>query len=149
LRPSPYDHQAADFDARVGLGESVCRAVAAHVAALAGGGRCLDWGCGTGEIGVHLAAATAYTGLDRSPAMLGRFRARSPSADLVTADGDDPWPIEDGTVAAVFGSRSLHLMDPAHVAAECRRVARPDGLVVLIGRVKRQQDSIRDRTREG
>ena len=91
-----YDEQATGFDTRVGLGPEVCRAIAAHVAERVGDDRCLEWGCGTGEIGIHLAAMTDYSGFDRSPTMLSVFKEREPSADLRLADGDERWPVPDG-----------------------------------------------------
>jgi len=138
-----FDEQAPDYDARVGLGIPVCEAIAVHIASIVGGGRIVEWGCGTGEIGARLAAKMPYKGFDRSAAMLDVFRARRPDADLVCADGNDRWPLENGAVDAVFGSRSLHLMDPAHVAQECRRVAS----WVLVGRVQRDRESLRNRMR--
>lgn len=139
-----YDDQAHAYDARVGLGIPVCQAIAVHIRQLCGPGVIAEWGCGTGEIGVQLGAP--YVGLDRSAAMLDVFRQRSPDADLRLADGNEPWPLEDRSVAAVFGSRSLHLMNPDHLAEECRRVQVADGWV-LIGRVQRDRDSLRDRMR--
>ena len=137
-----YDAHATGFDTRAGLGAEVCQQVAAHVAARAGGAPVVEWGCGTGEIGVHLHALTQYAGFDRSEKMLEVVRTRQPDARLICADGDQPWPVADGA-AVVFGSRSLHLMAAAHVAAECRRVAR----CVLVGRVERDPESLRDRMR--
>jgi hypothetical protein len=137
-----YDVQATGYDRRVGLGEDVCRAIAAHVAERVGADRCLEWGCGTGEIGAHLSSMIHYAGFDRSAKMLDVFRQRRPDADLRQLDGNGPWPVEEGS-AVVFGSRSLHLLAPSHVAAECRRVAR----LVLLGRVEREPQGLRDRMR--
>jgi len=137
-----YDAQATGYDRRVGLGDEVCRAIADHVAARVGEDLCLEWGCGTGEIGAHLSTLTRYTGFDRSAQMLEVFRQRRPEATLLQRDGNDPWPVPDGS-AVVFGSRSLHLLTPSHVASECRRVARR----VLLGRVERDPEGLRDRMR--
>jgi ABC-2 type transport system permease protein len=85
-----YDEQACNYDARAGLGIPVCRAVAGHISGLVGGGRLIERGCGTGEIGQHL-VGESYTGFDRSAAMLREFRERCPGADLVVADGTVDW----------------------------------------------------------
>jgi hypothetical protein len=47
----------------------------------------------------------------------------------------------------VFGSRSLHWLDPEHVASECHRVRAPAGCALLIGRVRRERDHIAARLR--
>jgi SAM-dependent methyltransferase len=109
----------------------------------------LELGAGTGEIGVHLARVPVrYVGLDSSPAMLDVFRAKGDlgSSSLIVADGNQPWPLPDGSAAAVFASRVIHLLDPEHVARETVRIGRPGG-VLMLGRVLRDRDSLKERLR--
>lgn len=109
----------------------------------------VELGAGTGEIGVHLARLPVrYVGLDSSPAMLDVFRAKAAKAlpSLVVGDCNQPWPLPDGSAAVVFASRVIHLLDPAHVVGEAIRVCRPGGSLML-GRVLREPDSIKERLR--
>lgn len=157
-----FDDQAARFDQRAGLPGGVPAQVARAVAAMSGVDRnagLLDMGAGTGEIGIHLARLPCrYIGLDLSIPMLLRFRERPGFAHggsgpqdgkrlLAQADGDAPWPLADGSLDAVFGSRSLHFIRPAHLAAESKRVAGPRGLSLLLGKVERDPDSVKERMR--
>lgn len=149
----PFDEQASRFDERAGLPGDVCRAVARAVCEFAvEGGAVVEVGAGTGQIGLELARLhEGYVGFDVSPAMLDRFRASlrggSVRAKLIVADGDRRWPVEDGSCRVVFGSRSLHLLRLDHIVAEIARVASPQGLTVLVGRVERERDSVRSRMR--
>jgi SAM-dependent methyltransferase len=168
-----FDGQARGFDRRAGLPPAAAEAVARAVAELAveanpvAGGVVLDLGAGTGEIGVQLAAGErlAYLGIDLSPAMLAAFRtklhrsargargsdaadatdaadAASPAA-LVAADADRPWPLLAGRVRAIFLSRAAHLLDPERLLAEASRAAHPAGALLILGRVRREPDSLR------
>lgn len=60
---------------------------------------------------------------------------------LVQADGNAPWPVADGSVGAVFGSRALHLLDLEHVERETVRVLGERGGVLLVGRVVRPEEA--------
>lgn len=140
--PTPFDSQAAEFDRRVGLPEADCRAIAAAVRSLAGAGRILEIGAGTGMIGRWF--PDSYAGLDVSIGMLAVFRRRSPGAPLVQADGARAWPLPDGCVRAVFSSRAIHLLPLEVVAREVFRVGAP-GAVCVLGWVERRPDSIKKR----
>lgn len=143
-----YDDQAARFDARAGVPPQAAQAVARALAELAGlrpGDVLLEVGAGTGGLSLaFLALPVRYVGFDRSPAMLQVFRERAAKAgveaELHVADGNGRWPVPDRSVDAVFSSRALHHLDPAHAAAETRRVLRPGG-VLAVGRVRRPPDS--------
>lgn len=145
-----YDDQATRFDDRAGVPAEAAEAVARVLAALAGlaeGRTLLDVGCGTGSLSLPLVRLPIrYLGFDQSAAMLEVFRARAAeaglAAELHAADGNGRWPAEDASVDAVFSARALHHLDPAHVAAEVRRVVRPGGWLVT-GRVRRPPDSPR------
>lgn len=144
-----YDEQAKDFDERVGLSEQAARQVAEAV--LERGlsdpaSRVLEIGAGTGELGLWLGTAHAYTGIDTSQAMLDEFHkrlSRTAGHKLICADANGPWPAESGTVGLVFGSRVFHLLDVGHVAEEFLRVATPSGATLLTGKVKREKDSVK------
>jgi SAM-dependent methyltransferase len=147
-----FDAQAAGYDARTGFPPGVSETIASAIIRLAGvdtADLVLELGAGTGEIGVHLAAfAPRYLGLDTSPAMLEVFRSRSAPATprLLVADGDAEWPVLDASAQVIFASRVIHLLRPDHVAREAARVCRPGGYVML-GRVSRDPDSLKERLR--
>jgi SAM-dependent methyltransferase len=112
----------------------------------------LDIGAGSGDIGLELVTlGVRYLGLDRSEGMLDVFRQRAEAAGispaLVVADARDAWPVALGQSSLVFGSRSLHWLDPRHVAAQAFRAANPAGALLLVGRVLREDDSPKQRAR--
>lgn len=142
-----FDSQASSFDARAGLPVSVRRIIAHAVFELVEtpSQSILEIGAGTGEIGAEFLRLSArYTGVDASKKMLEVFRQRvAPGGlNLVHADASVSWPVDNRSLSVVFGSRSLHLLDPGHVATECRRVLENAG-VMLVGRVVRSPDSAR------
>lgn len=146
-----YDDQATRFDERAGVPEQAARAVAAALAELVGpveGQRWLEVGAGTGALTLPLLRLPIrYAGFDRSPAMLEvfreRVRAEGLAAELHVADGDARWPAADGGVDVVLSARALHHLDPAHAAAETRRVLRASGGWLVLGRVRRPPDSVK------
>ncbi|MEM9456341.1 MAG: class I SAM-dependent methyltransferase [Myxococcota bacterium] len=150
-----FDGQAADFDRRAGL-PARCSALVAdrlvEITGLASGvgrdrGRLLEIGAGTGQIGAQLlAAGIDYLGLDRSRPMLEVFARRlapQQHARLIVADANERWPVPARSLAAVFLSRVVHLLDPVVVWSESRRVAGPGGCWLIIGRRGRERDSVR------
>lgn len=149
-QPAPFDTQADTYDRRVGWPEQDCQAIGRAVLALAQaqpGDLILEMGAGTGMLGTWLALPSLhYTGLDLSRGMLAAFQRRlsahSSRPLLLQADGNAPWPLADASVRVIFSSRALHLLDLAHVVRESWRVARPDGAVVVMGRMQRQEDSV-------
>lgn len=151
--PERFDSQATIFEERAGLAPEVARAVATAVAEMSGSARgdlVFEIGAGTGEIGLHLLQLAEYVGIDRSEGMLDLFRARVDEPERVRLfhhDADARWPVDDGSVAAVFGSRVVHLLEPAHLQSELARVLRPGG-AFLVGRVARDRDSARGRLRQ-
>lgn len=93
----------------------------------------LDLGCGTGiqthalaQLGLHV------TGIDISPEMLARARARQiPGAVLVEGDASS-LPFADASFDLVISVTAMEFMpDPARVAREAMRVLRPGGRLVL------------------
>jgi ubiquinone/menaquinone biosynthesis C-methylase UbiE len=145
-----FDMQTTTYDQRVGLPEQDCQAIVRAVLAMAqaqAGDVVLEIGAGTGMLGTWLALPQlGYIGLDLSRGMLAAFRRRLSAHGgrplLLQADGNATWPLADATVRAIFSSRALHLLDLAHVVHESLRVARPDGAVVILGRVRRQDNSV-------
>jgi ubiquinone/menaquinone biosynthesis C-methylase UbiE len=144
-----FDAQARTFDERAGIPPDAARAVARAVLDVLEpepDDLLLELGAGTGEIGRHLAGSMNYVGLDGSSAMLDTFLAKLGSrrrarASLVKADADRSWPVDDGTVRAVFASRVAHLLEPDHLIAELWRVCEPGGYF-LIGHVARDRSSV-------
>ncbi|MDB4951267.1 MAG: Methyltransferase type 11 [Gemmatimonadetes bacterium] len=150
-----YEDQAARFDERAGVPPAAADAAARALYALAGlreGDALLEVGAGTGSLSLPLLRLPLrYVGFDRSPAMLDEFRRRvadsGSTAELHVADGDERWPVDDGSVAAVFGARALHHLSADHVVAETMRVLRAPGGVLALGRVRRPPDSVKSTLR--
>jgi SAM-dependent methyltransferase len=153
---STFDVQADRFDARTGFSEESCRQIADAIAATARlreGDRLLEIGAGTGQLGLELLRrGFRHIALDLSSRMLEVFRRKlrpeGLAASLIRADAADFWPLAAGTVRMVFGSRSFHRLEPAHVVREALRVADPKEAFLLVGRVRREPTSVRSRLRE-
>lgn len=146
-----YEDQAAGFDRRAAIPAEAVESVAAMVAEigrLRQGDTLLEIGAGTGMLSLPLLRRQIlYVGFDRSPAMLAVFREKVEEArlraELFVADGNGRWPAEDGSVAAIFSARAIHHVDVDHAAAETRRVLRPEGGWLILGVVRRPNDSVK------
>ncbi len=104
----------------------------------AGRRRMLEIGCGPGRTAEAFAAEfERVDGIDVSPEMLRRARARSlpPNLVLTATSGADLAPFEDGAFDFVFSHLVFqHIADEAVVASYLREVARvlaPAGLALL------------------
>lgn len=85
-------------------------------------GDVLDYGCGEMPYRSLFAHCTSYTGADI---------ASNPNADVIY-ELDAPLPLGDGSVDAVLSTQVLeHVKDPGLYLAECRRVLRPRGRLLL------------------
>ena len=149
--PTPHHHPAdvadeamadlLDLDADVL--RSVLGAATGWVRRLAGGlptRRILDVGSGTGTASIALAHRFPHAqvvAIDRSPALLGRLRAKALDLGLagrirtVEADLDGRWPALD-PVDVAWASMSLHhLADPDRALRQLRAAVRPGGLIAV------------------
>jgi len=95
----------------------------------------LEIGCGTGKNTEWIAAhAATVVGLDLSPEMLARARARVKQTNVTFAEHDiqRTWPLGDETVNTVIGNLVLeHLANIRMVFHEAERVLRPNGTLFL------------------
>ncbi|PAV26340.1 malonyl-CoA O-methyltransferase [Tamilnaduibacter salinus] len=94
-----------------------------------------DLGCGTGWFTARLAEAlpgARFTGVDLSPGMLAQARSsRRMDADWVVADAEQ-LPLADNSQDLVFSNLMIQWCDaPGRVLAECRRVLRPGGQLLV------------------
>lgn len=147
-----FDAQAAKFEQRAGLPVDHCRDIASavlEIGAIGPGDLLVEVGPGTGQIGQWFGAMVRYVGLDLSARMLSEFRHhlgdQFGNRALVQADANARWPISGGVARAVFSSRAIHLLDQEHIAREVFRVAAPAGATFIIGRTRRDPDSVRAR----
>lgn len=150
----PFDSQAAYFDDRAGFKPGIAQQIAKNIltyANVSAGETILEIGAGTGEIGQWLARSDLqYIGMDSSNGMLDMFRSRvgsESSAKLIHADANKSWPIEE-KVRLIFGSRVFHLLDNEHVLSEISRLQNPNGTFLVMGKVKRKDDSIKRQIRQ-
>lgn len=128
-RTTDYDRIADRFDTRYrfygydGVRDTLVNFLGTQPAAV------LEAGCGTG----HWLPANAF-GIDPSARMLARAQAAKPSARLVRARAEDlPWG--DATFDRIFCVNALHhFADRARFFAEARRVLRPGGGLLTIGK---------------
>jgi SAM-dependent methyltransferase len=127
-----YARWASSYDAApnplIRLEEPVVRAMIDR----APPGAALDAACGTGRHAAHLVACGhRVVGVDASPEMLDRARARVPNADLRRGDLVR-LPVETASVdLAVCALALSHLPDLAPAVDELARVLRPGGRLVV------------------
>ena len=145
-----FDSQADQFDQRAGLPADACSAIADAIREMVDDppdSLLLEIGAGTGQIGQYLLRAMPrYVGFDLSSPMLNVFRSRLGPGDkvptLVEADGNGPWPVADGSTDVIFSSRALHLLDRDQIVRETLRVAAARGACLIVGRVRRDPESV-------
>lgn len=108
--------------------------IAVAAAELAGRGRALEIGVGTGRIGLDLVrAGIPLVGVDLSLPMLQRLRENAGAAPLPVAQGDAPaLPFPDGAFGAAVACHVLHLVPAWREAlAELARVVAPGGVLLV------------------
>jgi SAM-dependent methyltransferase len=133
-----WDREAASFDdeADHGLADPRTRAAWRHLLLEVlppAPARVADLGCGTGTL-TRLLTDEGYAvdGLDFSPEMIRRARAKVPEATFTVGDAADP-ALEPAAYDVVLSRHVLWAM-PEPVAAFARwvRLLKPDGMVVLV-----------------
>ncbi|MEM7535975.1 MAG: class I SAM-dependent methyltransferase [Chloroflexota bacterium] len=155
LPKTRFDDEADVFDKRTGLSDTVAQNIAQIIAETiqpTEHHQILEIGAGTGEIGIHLSQlGAAYVGMDLSRPMLDVFEGRVSSLGervrLVQADANEQWPAPDQSVNIIFSSRALHLFGVEHIIGEFMRVGAGDYAVLLIGRVLRDKQSVKQKLR--
>ena len=104
----------------------------AEFAAVSGGQRVLDVGCGPGALTAELAGRAGpatVSAVDPSEPFVAAARARHPEADIRLASAED-LPFPDGVFDAALAQLVVHFMaEPAAGLAEMARVTRRDGVV--------------------
>jgi SAM-dependent methyltransferase len=104
-------------------------------AELAGRGRCLEIGVGSGRLALPLhASGTLMAGVDLSPAMLARLRNKAGGTwpfPIALADAT-ALPFGQGSMGAGLAAHVLHLISEWQTAlSELVRVVRPKGVVLV------------------
>lgn len=145
-----FDKQANNFDRRVGIDDQDCEKIARTLADFYKKTSEVTWleiGVGTGQIGAcSLSKTDKYIGIDISEHMLDKFRTRigeNKRVELYQANGNNKWPIKSKSVSLSFSSRTIHLLNPAHVLGEIKRVHQKG--FFIIGRIRRKNsDNVKD-----
>ena len=144
-----FDEQASAFEQRAGLPDQFCRDIASAVVAI-GQVRekelIVEIGPGTGQIAQWFPQSSTYIGFDLSGGMLKESQRRlDKSRSLVQADANANWPLASESARVMFSSRALHLLDHEHVADQVFRISFAEGAHLILGRVKRDRESVRSR----
>jgi SAM-dependent methyltransferase len=101
-------------------------------AQVAKGTALLDVGCGAGlACRIAQEREAEVSGLDAAPSLLEIARARCPGGDIRGGEMEE-LPFEDRAFDVVTGFNSFqYAADPVRALAEARRVAKPDGRIVV------------------
>lgn len=135
--PSDYGRVWADDYDRLYEQRDDPETVATCIAKLAPGGSVLEMGVGTGRLAVGLlAAGLAVTGVDASPEMLSRLRARPGTEQVTIVHGDFTTVDAGGPHDVVLIAFSTLFLVPSQAGqlaclANARRHLRPGGSVVI------------------
>jgi ubiquinone/menaquinone biosynthesis C-methylase UbiE len=121
------------------------------LARLTGGESVLDVGCGTGSLAIaakrHVGASGHVVGIDASPEMIARARAKALRAGIeVSFDSAvaEALPFPDGQFDVVVSTLMLHHLPPRlrrQCAREIRRVSKPGGRALVVDFARAQSRS--------
>jgi len=133
-----WDREAATFDDEPdhGLADPTTRAAWRSLLLEflpAAPARVADLGCGTGTL-TRLLTDEGYVvdGVDLSPEMISRARAKAPQAAFVVGDASDP-ALQPATYDAVLCRHVLWAMqDPESAVARWVELLTPGGIIVLV-----------------
>ena len=101
-------------------------------------GRALDVACGAGIVACHFARLARHvTGIDVTPAMIERARARQASENLANLTWHTrevlPLPMADASFTLVISRYAFHhFPDPAKVLQQMVRVCTPGGRIAIV-----------------
>jgi malonyl-CoA O-methyltransferase len=133
-----YNRIAECYDRHAALEQEVCRRLLERCEfQRRTPQRILDLGCGTGigcEALKRQFRRAQVIGLDVAPAMLARLRRRSTLLRPIRPVCGDiaRLPVARASMDLLFSSMALHwLPDPSAFFDECRRVLRPDGMLLF------------------
>ena len=134
-----YDKQAPHYDQVIPVAERLLFTGGRQWVCRQAAGRVLEVGIGTGRNLAHYPPDVHLTGIDLSPAMLDRARARASSLgrsiDLRVADAQR-LPFADASFDTVTATLTLcSVPDDAAAVAEMARVLRPGGRLLLLEHV--------------
>ena len=135
-RSDPYRRLAGVYDRIVEPMQAGVRRIALDVIPPQRGWHVLDVGCGTGTgLLAYVDAGCVAAGVDVSPSMLERARARlGDRAELHLVDGDR-LPFGDGTFDLVTTTMVLHEVGEqqrSRVVTEMARVLKDDGRALIV-----------------
>ena len=130
-----YDRWAVSYDADRNATRDLDATVVRSAGLPIDGRDVVELGCGTGKNTAWLAdRAGGVIGLDFSPGMLARARARVAAQHVRFAEHDirRPWPLPDVSADVVIGNLVLeHVASLAAVYDEAARVLRPGGVLFV------------------
>lgn len=136
MTPDPYRRIARHYDAIVGRPMGILHRTGQKLCPATPGTRVLDVGCGTGLLLARYAAAgCAVHGIDLSPRMLARARARLGNTACLLQGDASRLPFTERSFDLVTACMALHEVRPEvrdGMLAEMARVVRDQGQVLLI-----------------
>jgi SAM-dependent methyltransferase len=127
-----FDVAADAYDSFMGRYSRLLSGQLADLAAVRGGQRALDVGCGTGALTGELVArvgSSRVAAIDPSEPFVAATRARNPGVDVRQAPAEE-LPFPDGAFDVALSQLVVHFMrDPVAGLTEMGRVTRRDGVV--------------------